>query len=156
MRALTGRSLNTVTVYIYVKPRRQSVVMQTYIIFGYFVIVDRAHPAIPSERCLQTPSTEEVSTLGLHWVPHGKETYGALVPLQKLGHESCSLKTALHRTQFQVCGLPLNSAGEYDLLLATCTVFIRACMQASVMPSIRKLPSFIYTPAAVSCDPSVI
>ena len=142
MRALTGRSLNTVTVYIYVKPRQQSVVMQTYIIFGYFVIVDRAHPAISSERCLQTPSTEEVSTLGLHWVPHGKETYGTLVPLQKLGHESCSLKTALHRTQFQVCGLPLNSMTSFwphALSLSVHACKLRSC---------RRFVSFrlLYTP----------
>ena len=78
--------------------------MRTYIVSGYFTIVHGADTAIPSERSLQTFSTEEVTTLGLHWVPHGGETDGTLVSLQKMCHESCRLKTAHHRSQRDLVG----------------------------------------------------
>ena len=49
--------------------------------------VKRAERVRAVQYRFQTSSTEEMSTLGLHWVPHGGETDGTLVPLQKLCHK---------------------------------------------------------------------
>ena len=56
---------------------------RTHIILCYAGIVQWAKWSRHVEYGLQTLPTEEVATLCLHWVPHGMETDGTLVPLEE-------------------------------------------------------------------------